>query len=377
MSIKIDESFMKRALELAEKGMGHVNPNPLVGAVIVKDGKILGEGYHQYCGGLHAERNALADCKRRGNDPSGAVIYVTLEPCCHYGRTPPCTEAIIENRLSGVVFGAYDANPLVAGKGIEILKKAGIETAGPVLEQECRKQNEIFFHFISEKEPFVIMKYAMTADGKIAAVTGDSKWVTGEESREHVHITRKRVAAIMAGIGTVLADDPLLNCRLKDDPVNPVRIICDSKLRIPLDSQIVRTSAEIPSIAVYTTEPEDEIKCELLEESGMELIKVPEDDSGRVDLKALMRELGLRNIDSVLLEGGAELNYSALKAGIVSAVQVYVAPKLIGGREAKSPVGGAGIELMRDCIKLSSPKITLLGEGDALLEYNVTENARR
>lgn len=373
---KNDREWMRLALELAGRGAGHVSPNPMVGAVIVKNGKLIGEGWHQYCGGLHAERNALADCRERGNDPRGATIYVTLEPCCHYGKTPPCTEAIVENGLARVVFGAWDPNPLVAGKGIRILQDAGIETAGPVMEEECREKNRIFFHYITSGMPYVIMKYAMTADGKIACVTGDSRWVTGETARRHVHKTRRAVSGIMAGIGTVLSDDPMLNCRLKEDPVNPVRIICDSRLRIPEDSQIIRTAREIPTIIAYVpgrgkgtalTE-----KAERLTGSGAEPVPVDADDSGRIDLQKLMKILGERKIDSILLEGGSELNFSAMKAGIVSRIQVYLAPKIVGGADAKTPVGGAGIGRMADAVLLSLPKMTSLGQ-DILLEYDVLQ----
>ena len=374
-----DREWMQLALDLAGRGEGHVSPNPMVGAVVVRDGELLGQGWHQYCGGLHAERNALKDCRERGNDPQGATIYVTLEPCCHYGKTPPCTEAIMENKLSRVVFGAWDPNPLVAGKGIQILKDAGIETDGPVLERECLDKNRIFFHYITTGTPYVIMKYAMTADGKIACVTGDSKWVTGDAARKHVHETRRAVSGIMVGIHTVLQDDPMLDCRLENDPVNPVRIICDSRMRIPMESRIVRSAKDIRTIVAYVEDPKrnggiftDEAlrKAEALGAEGVELVAVSADADGHVDLKRLMKILGEMKIDSILLEGGGELNFSAVKAGIVSLVQTYIAPKIIGGAGAKPPVGGAGIEKMSDCIQLSQPEMTVFGQ-DILLEYRV------
>ena len=380
-----DEKWMRLALELAARAAGHTSPNPLVGAVVVKDGEVLGTGWHEYCGGLHAERNALADCAQQGRDPAGATIYVTLEPCCHYGKTPPCTEAIMENRLARVVYGALDPNPQVAGKGLQILRDAGIQVDGPVLNEECLKINEIFFHYITTRRPFVYMKYAMTADGKIAAYTGDSRWVTGEAARKHTHETRKRVAAIMVGIGTVLADDPMLNCRLGEpdrmrdgtpyeDSVDPVRVICDSRLRIPMDSQIVKTADRIRTMVACTPEgaaaaPE---KCRGLADAGVQVLKIPADGDGHVDMGLLMEALGAAELDSVLLEGGAELNFSALKAGVVNKVQAYIAPKLIGGASAKSPVGGPGIPVMEDAVRMESPEITLLGE-DLLLEYEIKE----
>lgn len=244
------EEYMRRALELAKMGEGHTSPNPMVGCVVVKDGRIISEGYHERYGEFHAERNVLTRCKE---DCEGADLYVTLEPCCHYGKTPPCTEIIIEKKIRRVFVGSMDSNPLVAGKGVQILRDHGIEVETGVLEEECLRLNEIFYHFIQTKTPFVIMKYAMTLDGKIACATGDSRWVTGEEARREVHRMRKRCKGIMVGIGTVLADDPMLNCRIEEG-VDPVRIVCDSGLRIPLDCQIVKTATEIPSIVVCTAQ---------------------------------------------------------------------------------------------------------------------------
>lgn len=358
-----DTEYMRRALELARNGAGHVSPNPMVGAVIVKDDRIIGEGWHEHIGGLHAERNAF---KHLTEDAEGATIYVTLEPCCHWGRTPPCTEAIIEHRLSRVVVGCLDPNPLVAGKGIEILEKAGIECETGVLEDECLAINEVFFHYITTKTPFVVMKYAMTLDGKIAAFTGDSKWVTGEQARGHVQQTRKQLSSIMVGVGTVLADDPMLNCRIEQG-VDPVRVIVDSTLRTPLDSQLVRTANEIPTY-IACARP-DKNKEAALEKAGVKILVLPNDE-GRVDLKALIAELGAMQIDSVLLEGGGTLNGEFLRLGLVDKVQAYIAPKLIGGELAKSPVGGAGIPLMSEAVRLQSIEITHLGD-DLLIEGRI------
>ncbi len=224
-----DTGYMRMALELAKKGMGWTAPNPMVGAVIVKDGRIIGQGWHERWGEAHAERNALASCLE---PPEGATMYVTLEPCCHHGRQPPCTDAILEAGIRRVVVGAGDPNPLVAGKGIRILQEHGVAVTEHVLEAECRKLNEVFFHFIRTKRPFVVMKYAMTMNGKIAAYTGASKWITGETAREHVQTQRHRYTGIMVGVGTVLADDPMLTCRIPDGK-QPVRIVCDTSLRTP------------------------------------------------------------------------------------------------------------------------------------------------
>ena len=320
-----EEKYMRRAIELAKKGSGHVNPNPLVGAVIVKDGEIIGEGYHECYGQLHAERNAIANARKRGNNIEGSTIYVTLEPCCHYGKTPPCTEAILEQKIARVVIGSRDPNPLVAGKGAAILRAAGVRVEEDFMREECDALNPVFFHYITKKTPYVVMKYAMTADGKIAARTGDSKWITGESARKKVQELRHQYMGIMAGIGTVLADDPMLNVRIPGLK-SPVRIICDSGLRIPMDSQIVKTAKEYRTIVAYAGEhsgegcKEAEEKEEQLHAAGVETVSVPDAD-GRVDLRKLMEYLGKQGIDSVLLEGGAALNGSALQAGIVSCVQ--------------------------------------------------------
>ena len=364
-----DEKWMRRALELAAGGMGRVSPNPMVGAVIVRDGKVIGEGFHERYGELHAERNALADCRRRGYTADGATIYVTLEPCCHYGKTPPCTEAILENRLSRVVYGTTDPNPLVAGKGLDILWKAGVRVEGPVLERECRELNRIFFHHVTTGLPYVILKYAMTADGKIATVTGDSRWITGEESRRHVHLIRRQVSAIMVGIGTVLADDPMLNCRVEEG-VDPIRVICDSRLRIPMESQIVRTAGQIRTIVAYIgeSEPERQDKIRKLTEAGVELLKIDADAEGHVDTEKLIRELGNMKIDSILVEGGSELHFSVLKTGFVSEIDVYIAPKFAGGAAARTPVGGVGFDRIAECVELGAPEIERFGD-DVLLRY--------
>lgn len=345
--------YMRRALELAEQGMGHTSPNPMVGCVVVKDGQIVAEGFHERYGQYHAERNALSRCKE---DVTGADLYVTLEPCCHQGKTPPCTEIIMERGIGRVFVGAMDPNPKVAGKGVAILKNHGIQVETGILEKECLELNEIFFHYIQTGLPFIAMKYAMTLDGKIAAFTGDSKWVTGEEAREHVHMLRKKYSAIMVGIGTVLADNPMLNCRIEEG-VNPLRIVCDSHLRIPLDCQLVQTAGDIPTVVAYASG--DEEKQEKLREAGIELIHADED--GRVDFKEVMKQLGEKGIDSVLIEGGGTLHGTVLKSGMVKRVYCYVAPKLIGGKEAKAPVEGEGFPRMREALEIEALDILKLG----------------
>lgn len=364
---RTDCDYMRRALALALHGAGHVSPNPMVGAVIVKDGRILGEGWHEHIGGLHAERNAFAHCTA---DCTGATIYVTLEPCCHWGRTPPCTDAIIEHHLARVVVGCLDPNPLVAGKGLRLLEQAGISCVSGVLEDECRAVNEVFFHYITTKTPFVVMKYAMTLDGRIAAYTGDSKWVTGPAARRHVQETRRRLSAIMVGIGTVLADDPMLNCRIESG-VDPVRLVCDSTLRIPLDSQLVRTAKDIPTW-IFCAQAE-QTRAQALEHAGVSVIPLPDESGSRVDLAAVMAYLGQEQIDSVLLEGGGTLNGEALRLGLVDRVQAYIAPKLIGGATARGPVEGTGIAHMADALMLEQLTITRL-EDDLLIDGRIRKD---
>lgn len=358
-----DADYMRLALELAERGIGWTAPNPMVGAVIVRDGQIIGQGWHVRYGELHAERHALKNCKA---DPRGATMYVTLEPCCHQGKQPPCTDAILEAGIARVVVGSGDPNPLVAGKGIDILRQHGVAVETGVLQTECDALNRIFFHFIQTGRPYVVMKYAMTLDGKIATRTGASQWITGEAARQRVHQDRHRYTAIMAGIGTVLADDPLLTCRMEGGK-NPVRIICDTHLRTPLDSQIVRTAREVPTI--LATACGDTEKRTDYETAGCRVWVLPE-QNGHVSLTALMEGLGSEHIDSVLLEGGGTLNWAVLESGIVQRVQAYIAPKLFGGAAAKSPVAGLGVETPVQAIRLKSTTISQMGE-DFLLEGEV------
>lgn len=361
------EEYMRRALELARKGEGHTSPNPMVGCVVVKDGRIISEGYHEKYGEFHAERNALTRCTE---DTAGADLYVTLEPCCHQGKTPPCTDIIIEKKIARVFVGSMDSNPLVAGKGVQILRDHGIYVETGILDAECRKLNEVFYHYIATKTPFVVMKYAMTLDGKIACATGDSKWVTGEIARTQVHRMRGRYRGIMVGIGTVLADDPMLNCRVEGG-VDPVRIICDSNLHIPTESQIVKTASDIETIVACSQEAlESERKQEKirrLKEAGIQIIGM--EGAHGVNLVELMKKLGGQNIDSILLEGGGTLNASALEDGIVNKVYAYIAGKLIGGMDARSPVEGMGIDRMADAITLQNVEIEKLGDDFCIVGY--------
>lgn len=379
--------YMRRAIELARLGEGWTNPNPLVGAVIVRDGIIIGEGFHHRYGEQHAERDALKNCYERGNNPAGAEIYVTLEPCCHFGKQPPCTHALVEAGIGRVIVGSRDPNPLVHGKGNAYLRENGIEVEEDFLREECDALNEIFFHYITTKMPYVALKYAMTMDGKIATCTGESKWITGEKSREYVHVLRNKYAAIMCGIGTVLADDPMLNCRFSEaekksdckssfelyGASNPLRIVCDSKLRIPENCRLVQTAKEIPVIvaccAEYVKGENMMGKIQRLEKLGVEVVMMPCNADGHADVSVLFEELGKRKIDSVLVEGGADLNYGVLESGNVKKIFAFIAPKIFGGGAgAKSPVGGTGIEHPSDCFAFEIEKMQKIGD-DVLIEY--------
>lgn len=352
---------MERAIELAKRARGFTSPNPMVGAVIVKDGRVIGEGYHERCGELHAERNALASLTESAE---GATIYVTLEPCCHYGKTPPCTEAIIEHKLAKVVIGSRDPNPLVSGKGAAILRKAGIEVVEDFMREECDAINPIFFHYITTKRPYVAMKYAMTMDGKIATRTGASKWITGEAARNHVQTLRHAYKGIMVGIGTVLADNPMLNCRMQGG-IDPVRIVCDTHLRIPMDCQIVQTADTIETILATSTNEKG--KIEQLIKKGVQILQIPEKD-GCIDLNLLMQTLGEKGIDSILLEGGGRLNDSFLREKLIQKAYVYLAPKIFGGEDAKTPVEGIGVSLPEQSANFKLQQIQQIEE-DILLEY--------
>ena len=366
------QAHMRRAIELARTAHGWVNPNPMVGAVVVKDGRVIGEGCHERYGDLHAERNALAACTE---SPEGATIFVTLEPCSHFGTQPPCADALVEVGIARVVVGSRDPNPLVSGKGNARLREAGIEVIEDFLRAECDALNAPFFHFITTKTPYVIAKWAMTADGRIAAHTGDARWVSCEQSRAQVHEMRHDCMAIMVGIGTVLADDPALTARRSEPSRQPLRVVCDSKLRIPLDSQLVRSAGEYGLLVATAADLEGDAaqKARALSRAGAEVVGLP-DGQGKVDLRALMRELGSRKIDSVLLEGGSSLNWAAFSAGLVSEAVVYLAPKVVGGAASPSPVGGAGFELMSQAIALESPQVELVGD-DVKITYKLDGGA--
>ncbi len=356
------QKFMLRALELAKKGRGFVNPNPMVGAVLVKNGKILGEGYHTAFGKPHAEVEALQNTTE---NVAGATAYVTLEPCSHYGKTPPCAVALIEAKIKTVVIAMLDPNPLVSGRGVQLLKEAGIEVIVGIEEEKAKELNKVFLKYITSKTPYVLLKTAMTLDGKIATQTGDSRWVSGEISREKVHELRHELMGIMVGINTVLQDNPSLDCRLKEPVRQPVKIIVDSLLRTPLKAKLWDNNAQV---IIATTEKSDVSLYADYEKKGAKIIVSGKE---KVDLPLLMQKLGKEGIDSILLEGGATLNASALQSKIVDEIWAFVAPKIIGGTIAPTPIGGEGITLMKDALHFKNMTAEQSGE-DWLLKARIT-----
>lgn len=337
---------MARALQLALRGAGHTRPNPMVGAVLVKDGRIIGEGWHKQYGGPHAEVNAFASATE---DPEGATLYVSLEPCSHYGKTPPCADLIIRKKVARVVAALEDPNPLVSGRGFRKLRANGIRVTVGVLAEEARHINDVFLTYVTRKRPFVLYKAAMSLDGKIACHTGESQWISSEKSREEVQRLRGILSGIMVGAGTVIADNPRLTCRMEEYE-NPARIIVDGKLRVPVESRIFHEPGRNIILTTSETSPE---KKKALENLGVEMIEADSEEPGKVDLKSAMLALGIKGIDGILLEGGPTLAASALEAGIIDAIRFYIAQKIIGGREAPSPFAGTGVAHMNEVVPLT------------------------
>jgi len=353
---------MRIAIDLAKTAEGRTSPNPPVGAVIVKEGKIIGSGYHEKAGMPHAEVVAINSVKDK-EFLKGASLYVTLEPCCHYGRTGPCTKEIISAGISSVYAAMNDPNPKNNGKGAQELRKAGINLHIGLLEEEVRKLTEPFVKYITKHKPYVVMKTAVSLDGKTATRTGESKWISSEESRNHVHQLRNKVDAVMVGINTVLHDDPHLTTRIPGGR-DPLRIILDSTLRIPLDARTLQDK----NAMIATTQRYDHKKKVELEKMGIGVIVVPgENVGGGVNLQNLMKELSVRGIIHIMIEGGSEVNASALSAGIVDKVIYFIAPKIIGGKDAKPAIGGIGIECMSDALNLKNVRISQIGP-DMLME---------
>jgi diaminohydroxyphosphoribosylaminopyrimidine deaminase/5-amino-6-(5-phosphoribosylamino)uracil reductase len=372
-----DKIFMQRALELAEKGKGRTSPNPAVGAVIVKGNKIIAEGRHKKAGTAHAEVIALRKAGRRAR---GATLYINLEPCSHTDKkTPPCTQSIIRSGIKRVVAAMIDPNPRVSGRGMRELKNAGIDTEIGIMMDEARKLNEPFIKFITTGEPFVILKIAQSLDGKIATSKGDSRWITGVKAREYVHMIRNEVDAVLVGIGTVMKDNPLLDCRAKKGR-NPYRVIVDSGLRIPLNAKILKHEDRKTIIATTLKADKKKIDCLINRGNRVLIIK---DGSGRikptikktvsrriyngVNLSGLMKDLGNLGITSVLIEGGSSINASALSCGIVDKIMVFIAPKIIGGADSISSVGGESLAFLMNAIIIKDLSAKKIGE-DILIE---------
>lgn len=341
------EKFMFTALELAEKGRGFVEPNPMVGALIVKNGEIIGRGYHETFGKNHAEINAINDA---GMECKGSDIYVTLEPCTHFGKTPPCSQAIKEAGIKNVFIASKDPNPVAKTNGSQILKEAGINVIHGILENAADKLNAPFFKLISEKMPYVTAKWVMTLDGKIATRTGDSQWISNEESRSYVHKIRGEMDAIMVGIGTALADNPLLTCRTQSKRIAK-RIIVDSNASLPLDSKLIKTIGEA-EVLIATTEQAPEERVARLEDAGCKIIKTNL-KNGKVDLKQVFEELGRMNLTNLLVEGGGKVFGSLLDNNLMDKAVIFVSPKIVGDANAISPVAGNGILSISQSIQFS------------------------
>lgn len=364
-----DHKHMARALELAEKGRGLTSPNPMVGAVIVRNGKVLGEGYHSKVGQAHAEVDAI---RSAGEDLTGATLYVTLEPCNHQGRTPPCTPLILEKGITRVVVPHADPNTSVAGNGFKRLRKGGVQVDVGLMDKEARRLNEAFLTFHSLKRPFMILKWAMTLDGRIAAVTGQSRWISNELSRDYVHEIRSNVDAVMVGIGTILQDNPMLNVRLKNyEKRQPKRIIVDGNLRIPIRAKVL-TATNPGDCIIATSDFAPPHKITQLRDNGHHVLVMP-GRRGLLDLRQLISSLVTFEIQSVLCEGGSSMHGSLLESRLVDKIIAFAAPKIIGGDDGKSPVMGWGLPSMHHALTLEDVKVQTFGT-DVCLEGYVPDN---
>lgn len=356
----VNPKFMKRALALARRG--HTSPNPMVGAVVVRDGVIVGEGFHPRAGEPHAEVFALNEA---GSLAEGADLYVTLEPCSHFGRTPPCADAVVKAGIRRVFAAMVDPNPQVCGTGIRRLRDAGIHVEIGMMEAEACELNRGFIKRTTTGMPFVLWKAAMSLDGKIASNSGDSRWITGERSRKEVHKLRNEHDAVITGIGTVLADDPELTVRGIRGAVNPAIVVVDSRASTPLTARVLKSDADV---FIVVTGHADRERIKGLEDAGATILMIPEADE-RVDLRALMARLAEAGINTLMLEGGGELAASMLGAGLIDRGMIFVAPKIIGGRDAKTIVEGDGVEMMADALNASNLRTRRFGE-DITLEFD-------
>ncbi|RAL24693.1 bifunctional diaminohydroxyphosphoribosylaminopyrimidine deaminase/5-amino-6-(5-phosphoribosylamino)uracil reductase RibD [Lujinxingia litoralis] len=366
-----DAAYMAQAIELARRAEGRTRPNPLVGCVIVRDGEIIGRGYHARAGEDHAEVAAIKDA---GGDVAGAELYVNLEPCSHHNRTPPCSDALIAHKIRRVVVGTIDPNPRVSGRGIRRLRAAGLEVVHGVLDQESQALNAPFFKYITTGLPRVVAKWAMTLDGKIAASGGDSRWITGDIARQRVHELRNRLDAILVGTGTLLADDPKLTCRLAGGR-DPVRFVLDADLVASPELAIFNLVDSPAPTWVICADDADPARAEALRaRHNVDLISVARDDSGRLDARQVLQAIASKELLSVLVEGGAGLHGTLFDQGLIDEVYAFVAPKLIGG-SGPSPLGGAGLELMSQAVTLDGLSLEQLGD-DLLLRGDIPQERR-
>lgn len=361
-----DERFMAEAIELARRATGRTRPNPLVGCVIVRDGEIAGRGYHARAGEPHAEIAAIDDAD---GELSGCELFVNHEPCCHYGRTPPCTDAILDAGIERVVVGTIDPDPRVSGRGIEILRQAGVEVVCGVLKAESQRLNAPFFKYIAEGLPWVAAKWAMTLDGKIATHTGDSRWITGDAARDRVHELRDVHDAILVGTNTLLADDPRLTCR-RDDGRDPERFVVDARLEAPLDHRVFNHRRSDASTVILTAAGADAGRRRQFEDRGVDVVAISTDDQGWLDANEMLKTISDRQLLSVLVEGGGQLLGSLFDAGLVDYAYAFVAPRLIGGQQAPTAVAGRGISTMEECLDMRSPQVEQL-DSDVLVHGGV------
>jgi diaminohydroxyphosphoribosylaminopyrimidine deaminase/5-amino-6-(5-phosphoribosylamino)uracil reductase len=369
LSTHTDLVHLRRTIEIAEQGRGAVSPNPLVGAVVVRDGRVLGEGYHAAYGAPHAERNALAACTE---DPRGATLYVSLEPCCHQGQTPPCTEVILEAGISRVVVASDDPTEKASGRGLGILRDEGVEVVVADGEPAVRARllNQAFRKHARTGRPHVLFKSAMTLDGKVATRTGDSKWISGEDSRLIAHRWRAERDAVVVGIGTALADDPRLNARIEGVVRQPRRVVFDSEARLPLDSQLVRSAPELPLIVVVGRAA-SRLQTDALEVAGAEVIVATgENEPARV--RSALDQLGAGGIGSILLEGGPRLAGAFLDAGEVDEIRLFVAPVVVGGSSARDPLEGEGAEKIAEATRALALEVEQVA-GDVLISARMRE----
>ncbi len=354
-TVNQDEQYMKLAIQMAASTKGQTAPNPSVGSVVVKNGEVIGMGAHLKAGEAHAEVHAL---NMAGERAQGATIYVTLEPCSHYGKTPPCAEKIIQSGISRAVVATLDPNPKVAGRGIKMLEDAGVEVKTHVLKKEADDLNEVFYHWIQSKRPFVTLKTAMSLDGKIATTTGESQWITGEEARRDVHQYRHIHDAILVGVNTVIQDKPNLTTRLPHGGKHPIRVVLDTHLRTPIDTPLIQ-NPEAPTWIVTGSEVEKEKIDRFTHYEHVEIIQLSEPT---ISIEEILQQLGEKDVTSVFVEGGAKINDAFLRAGAVQQVINYVAPKLIGGQQSPTPIGGEGIAKLSESMQLTITEVTQLGE---------------